>query len=252
MNLAELGTPDFCIERNSIVKTKILSRIWFLSQKRSLRMLDVGCGNAEWLRPLLDNVTSIDYFGIEPSQALVLQAQTNLPKHAHQIHQGRGEDIKIKFTSSFDVIISRAVFEHVLKRDDFICSVVGALRPGGTLLFTYGTNHFKEGPRTNLRNFFAAIIARAGYDRYYASPVDRSHLIQSLQIEGLQILEEKCYSIDALKMAHKLISDPQLSNRLLLNWLEIEDAINSNTSDYAKLENLTNEMYFEALKMESP
>tara|TARA_B100000029_G_scaffold252880_1_gene249810 strand:- start:580 stop:1344 length:765 start_codon:yes stop_codon:yes gene_type:complete len=251
MDQVEIEIPNFCIERNSIVKTKILSRLWSLSQERSLRILDVGCGNAEWLIPLLDNIKSIDYFGIEPGHSLVLQARINLPEHAHQIYQGRGEDISTMFHSSFDVIISRAVFEHVLNRDNFINSITRALLPGGTLLLTYGTNHFKEGLRTDVRNFVTAILARIGYDRYYASPVNRSYLMTSLQREGLQILEEKCYSLDDLKMAHKLISDPKISSTVLLNWLQIEDAINSNSSDHEKLETLTNEMYFEALKMEA-
>ena len=51
-------------------------------------------------------------------------------------------------------------------------------------------------------------------------------------------------------MAHKLISDDQISKDLLLNWLSLEDEININSSDSQMLEKLTNEMFFEAQKLE--
>ena len=250
MKRMERDLPDFCIERNSIVKTKILSRLWNLGQASTINVLDVGCGNADWLRPLLNNMPSINYFGIEPSNSLVLNAQANLPKHAHQIFQGRGEDLSSMFDFQFDVVVTRAVFEHVYKRAKFIHSLSKVLLPQGTLLFSYGTNHFKEGSITDARNFVSKILAILGYDRYYAFPVNKSQLKNSLVTNGFNILDEKSYSLDDIKMAHKLISDDQISKDLLLNWLSLEDEININSSDSQMLEKLTNEMFFEAQKLE--
>lgn len=250
MKRTERNLPDFCIERNSIVKTKILSRLWDLGKVNPINVLDVGCGNADWLIPLLNNVPSINYFGIEPSNSQVLTARANLPKHAHQIFQGRGEDLSFVFDFQFDVVVTRAVFEHVYKRARFIHSLSKALLPRGTLLFSYGTNHFKEGSTTDARNFVSKILAILGYDRYYAAPVNKTQLKSSMVTNGFNILDEKSYSLDDLKMAHKLIPDDQISKNLLLDWLSLEDEININSSDSEMLEKLTNEMFFEARKLE--
>ena len=154
------------------------------------------------------------------------------------------------FDFQFDVVVTRAVFEHVYKRAKFIHSLSKVLLPQGTLLFSYGTNHFKEGSITDARNFMSKILAILGYDRYYAFPVNKSQLKNSLVANGFNILDEKNYSLDDIKMAHKLISDDQISKDLLLNWLSLVDEININSSDSQMLEKLTNEMFFEAQKLE--
>jgi SAM-dependent methyltransferase len=240
--------PDYCIERNSIVKTKMLIRIWQEAQAGPLRLLDVGCGDAEWLVPLLDSVESIAYHGIEPQGHLVDRARANLPRFASNIRVGLGEDIAAEFGQTFGLVISRAALEHVYYREAFLGQVCDAAAPGGSLLLTYGSNHFKQGLRTDLRNLASKLVACVATKRYYTAPVDEAALVSALERSGLTLQERKYYSLDEVKAAHKLVADPAESRGALLDWLALEERLNEGAGDGLGMRRMTNEAYFDARK----
>ncbi len=242
--------PDFCIERNSVIKTKLLIRIWERSKTGPVQLLDVGCGDAAWLVPLLENVENVVYHGVEPQKRLTQQAQANLPRFAGNIRVAGGEDIKSEFGKRFDIVISRAALEHVYRRTAFLDQMCEAVAPGGSLLFTIGTNHFKQDLRTDIRNVCSQILARVGLQRYYTSPVDDNVVLAALERNGLHLEARGHYSLTDLKMAHKLIDDPTASRDILIRWLMLEEQLNHENSAPERLSALTNEVYFDALRSE--
>lgn len=242
--------PDFCIERNSVIKTKLLIRIWERSKSGPVQLLDVGCGDAAWLVPLLENVENVAYHGVEPQKRLAQQAQTNLPRFAGNIRVAVGEDIGSEFGKRFDMVISRAALEHVYLRTAFLDQVCKAVAPGGELLFTIGTNHFKQNLKTDIRNIVSQILARSGIRRYYTSPVDEDMVIAALERNGLLLEVRGRYSLRDIKMAHKLIDNPKASREALMNWLGLEERLNQDIAAPERLSLLTDEVYFSARRNE--
>ena len=241
-----MTVPDFCIERNSVVKTKMLVRIWKRAQLGPVQLLDVGCGDAAWLVPLLEGVDNVAYHGVEPQERLVAQARANLLRFAADIRVAGGEDIASEFGKRFDLVISRAALEHVYHRAAFLDQVCRAVGEGGSLVLTYGSNHFKQDFRTDVRNLASQILARGGLRRYYTSPVDDAALLGALERNGLYLQALGHYSLEGVKAAHKLIDDPEASRDVLMNWLALEEQLNLEGAAPERLSTLTNEAYFDA------
>lgn len=100
------------------------------------KVLDAGCGTgapiaAELLR------LGFDVYGIDSSAAMIRRFRANCPA-AHAQHSTlAGSDL---FGESFDAVIAWGVLFHLDPRDQelAIAKLAGALKPGGTLLFTAG------------------------------------------------------------------------------------------------------------------
>jgi SAM-dependent methyltransferase len=73
-------------------------------------VLDVGCGTGRALKWVHDQNTSIQLFGIDPSQGLLDIALQQLP--AATLHIGTGENLPFD-DSSVDVAIATGIMHHV-------------------------------------------------------------------------------------------------------------------------------------------
>lgn len=236
--------PSVCIERNSIVRTKMMRRVWDLISDRPVTILDVGCGRCEMWPEFLAAAPQATFYGIDPRRSAVERARGLLPRFRDNLIVGRGEEIPQIFGRSFDIIVSRAVLEHVVRRSAFLNALVDVLAPVGTLIFTYGSQHFKGGLREDLRNLASQIMARLNYDRHYARAVDEEECRAILKRRGMTIVERQYLSLIQVKQAHKGVRE-DARRPLLLAWLELEESLNRCTMDPESLRQLTDETYFE-------
>ena len=195
--------------------------------------------------PFLQQVQHVTLHGMDPNDKAVSEARANLPQFRENIQVGRGEELDELFPQKFDVIVSRAVLEHVYRRPRFVASICAALKDDGVLILTYGSQHFKEGFRANVRNLTSQLLAFAGIDRYYAKRVDEAEFERILTQNQMRIAEKKYLSLTQVKMAQKLIAQGSQRDQCTLLWLELEERLNQGAIDKETLRELTDETYFE-------
>ena len=114
-------------------------------QGRTLKVLDVGCGNGRFGEFLINKGKKIQYTGIDNNQDLLELAQEKLPK-AKLINQDILKPIKIK--EQFDLIGLFGVLHHVPGKETrlkLLKDLAKLLAPGGLLVFTnWHFNKFKR------------------------------------------------------------------------------------------------------------
>ncbi len=116
-------------------------------QGRSLRILDVGCGNGRFGKFLEENIKSVDYVGIDNNQYLLNEAKKTV-KQGKLINQDILEKWPIK--DKFDLIVFFGVLHHIPGKDrrlKLLEKTKSYLKPGGLLVFSNW--HFKKFKRFN-------------------------------------------------------------------------------------------------------
>lgn len=240
------SVPRFCVERNSVARTKMMIRTWELLRDRTAAaILDVGCGDSSMWVDFLEGMPHVDYYGVEPSSSSAARARARLPRHADRIKVGRGEDIGELFDRKFDVLVSRSVLEHVVHRARFIEAISSALEPGGVILMTWGNGHFRQGWLTDLRNVVSQGLAIVGNDKYYAAAVAEREVIEVLGRNGMLVEQRAFLNIDQVKFAHKLVSNRQNRDECMLRWLSLEEGLNNYMDDDGYLGRIAYETYME-------
>lgn len=140
-------------------------------------VLDVGC-NRGFLLAALSELGYRDLHGVELSAAEAEHARRLAPDA--QVHTGDAAAYLAERAGSFDVIIIKAVLEHVPKRDtlSLLRALHGGLRPGGCVIvdvpnmdwlfasherymdFTHETGYTKESLAQVLGQVFASADVR--------------------------------------------------------------------------------------------
>jgi SAM-dependent methyltransferase len=244
--------PRFCVERNGVARTKMMSRAWeLLRDNPGGTILDVGCGDSRMWEGFLEAMPGVEYYGVEPFAGAVDRARARLPKHADRIKVGRGEKIGGLFGRRFDVVVSRSVLEHVVRRADFINAISSVVEPDGVILMTWGGGHFRQGFKTDIRNFASQALARLGYDRYYASPVDEAKAMADIGRNGMVVRERAQLNIEQVKAAHKLMTNPESRDVCMLLWLALEESLHRDVADKKYLSRMASETYLEIAYPES-
>jgi SAM-dependent methyltransferase len=99
-----------------------------------LRVLDLGCGNAEIGKELLAS-GSAAYLGVEPSRNMYGAARETLAGTGGQVVQATIEDWEYP-ADAFDLVISRLALHYVDDIDETFRRVFRTLVPGGKLVFS--------------------------------------------------------------------------------------------------------------------
>ncbi|MCC7357274.1 class I SAM-dependent methyltransferase [Candidatus Uhrbacteria bacterium] len=82
--------------------------------RKTIRILEIGCGTSEIAEQLLQKFSNIEYIGIEPDPQSARKAQTRLSSFTQaSIQQGLGYDQPLQ--GQFDIVFSLSVLEHVKK-----------------------------------------------------------------------------------------------------------------------------------------
>jgi len=107
------------------------------------KLLLAGCGLGydfpTWLPYNLKQITGVDYFSYDKAwQTIINDASEKHPKTKITFEQLSLEDMKGISNSSFDIVASDAVFEHIKNMDIVLDELYRVLKPGGLMYATFG------------------------------------------------------------------------------------------------------------------
>lgn len=188
----------------------ILQLLNFTNLDQSTKLLDLGSGKG-WLTSILSEFAPIT--GIELSHQAVENAMLKYPS----VKFINGNIFEIPFEkSSFDIVVSQEVIEHVEDQDKYISIVAHCLKKGGFLILT----------TPNERNF-----------RYWTESQLKSWNLQPIEnwlnARELRKILEKDFEIVILKTiipfwgnkgVYKLLNSPKLN--LALNSVGLKNLKN--------------------------
>ena len=99
-----------------------------------LRVLDLGCGDAQISLTLLDN-GAVSYVGVEGSHKMALLAAQTLQGMAGEVieHPIEGWDYPI---AAFDLVLARLSLHYIADLAPIFANVAQTLAPGGRLVFS--------------------------------------------------------------------------------------------------------------------
>ena len=110
---------------------------------RTPRILDLGCGDANYVIALVEQFSNIEYVGVEPIADSFAGAEKNLAgvKNATVHFQLGYDSIADETDASFDVVFSLSVLEHIKHLDRFIALSAKYVIPGGLMVHRYDLGH---------------------------------------------------------------------------------------------------------------
>jgi SAM-dependent methyltransferase len=150
----------------------IHQKILGLSKEKSLTLLDVGCGNGDFLKYLAEQDSFIELEGID-SSAL---------RH-EKVKFIQGDFYEYGFNKKYDVICNLMVIEHVDNPTGFVDKMTSLLKPGGILVTTTNNNHC-------LLYVIARVLRHLGirvaFDRVYSH-----HHLQHFSNQSLKVILER-------------------------------------------------------------
>lgn len=192
----------------------------------ALSVIDLGCGTAETIAPILKTFPQIHYVGIEPSERSATQARDILRDRNATIFHQTAYSLPPGLNGQFDFALSFSVLEHVYDRDRYLQTAHDALRLGGRLLINYDNGHFFDGsPKEVLKALMGRAFAAAGKEGWYQRRVMAAALSRSLRSANLRILETKFFNVASLKTLSNLVPAPRRHDYQAA-WLESELVLN--------------------------
>jgi ubiquinone/menaquinone biosynthesis C-methylase UbiE len=128
-------------------KNKILG---LLEKKEGAHVLDVGCGSGDFSRRVADKVETDNICGLDIVEKSVANARE---KNAINAFVADCENPFPFADSSFDIVVSNQVIEHLGNTDNFIKEIYRILRRGGLCILS----------TPNLASLHSIISLMAGY-----------------------------------------------------------------------------------------
>lgn len=139
-----------------------------------LRVLELGCGRAPYIPTIIEQYPSLEYVGVEPIDTSFQGAQHNLTntprtKIVAQLGYGSIEGLE---ESSFDVVFSLSVLEHVKHLDKFMDVSARYLKKGGVMVHRYDLGHaltpmsLKEHVHVWIGNNIPSVLPERKFVRY--------------------------------------------------------------------------------------
>ena len=137
---------DMAVDRNQILRSnpvldheqQVRSRtvLALLDAKPGETILDIGCGNARDIIPILRAGARI--VGVDLSEGMIHHARLDLAAAGHRdVDLAVGDATLLKYPSaSFDKILCSEVIEHVPDADAAVAEMSRVLKPGGTLVIS--------------------------------------------------------------------------------------------------------------------
>ncbi len=139
-----------------------------------VRVLDLGCGDANYVPALIERFPTIEYVGVEPIEDSFKGAQKNLNGVANaKVHFQLGYDsIPNEKEASFDVVFSLSVLEHIKHLDRFLALGTKYTKSGGLVVHRYDLGHalhthsIKEWLHVMMGNTIPWILPERQFVRY--------------------------------------------------------------------------------------
>lgn len=141
---------------------------------QSVKVLELGCGAAPYVKALIDKYPQLEYVGIEPITASYEKALKNLASVPRtKISSQLGYDsIEGLDDASFDVVISFSVLEHVKQLGRFMDLSARYVKKGGIMVHRYDLGHalypttLKEKLHVWIGNTIPSILPERTFVRY--------------------------------------------------------------------------------------
>lgn len=171
-----------------------------IASNRTLKLLDVGCGDGVALYLLSKSSPHLELYGVEPVKEALEVAKRKIPKA--YIEEGRAD--KLPFEDNFfDIIISSDVIEHVADPDKMLEEIRRVAKDGAKIIVGTPIKHSK-------------------------TPLDHNH-VQEFFAEDFQILMSQHFRDTELHESHNLApvllyNQPThsfLNFRYLINFLDL-------------------------------
>lgn len=100
--------------------------------KDKMRVLEVGSGPGFYSKLLLETFPNIELYCLEINQNLMDVAKKNLINYNNRIHFIYGNVEKTNFIdNSFDIVITRLVFQHLTRPQNAMSEIFRILKPNG-------------------------------------------------------------------------------------------------------------------------
>ncbi len=201
------------------------------------KVLEVGCGTANYLRALAEQ-TGCEAYGIDPSAGMLSRAAEGSP--ALHLQPGRAEALGFP-SGSFDLVYSVDVIHHVTDRAGFLREAFRVIAPGGRVL-TVTDSEWIIRHREPLAVYFPASVApeirryprlndlrawmrEAGFCRLSEKRVEHSYFVTNLEpyrtrvYSSLRLISEHDFQRGLQKMERDLSRGPlPARSRYLLLW----------------------------------
>lgn len=113
---------------NEAMQSNITNIVSLLEKNTKANVLDVGCGDGLLTRKFMKKIDSKKITGLEGDRERIIQAKHNGIKKIIYADLEKNWPL---INTSFDVIISNQVIEHIVDIDHFIEEIYRLLRPGG-------------------------------------------------------------------------------------------------------------------------
>jgi SAM-dependent methyltransferase len=203
-----------------------------------MTLLDMGCGDGSPFAEFLSTHRNIRYIGVDPSRSAIERGRKLLAGLNAELHHGHAE----LFSAQADLIVSFSVFEHVVRRREYMQAVARNLKPEGTAYINYDAGHFLTPSTTSpLRTALRAArqglaqaiknpLVRLGLPLYYERFVRESDFARDCSSAGLRIIESYSFNT-ALKSVSKAVRTGR--EDFTERWLEIEMWLNEHCEPYA-------------------
>ena len=148
-----------------------------------VRVLDLGCGTANYVPSLVARFPHLEYVGVEPIESSYQAALKNLAGVEHaKVHFQLGYDsIPNEAEASFGVVFSLSVLEHIKQLGRFLALGTKYTKAGGLIVHRYDLGHalhtssLKEWVHVKMGNNVPSVLPERQFVRYLGVPEVKQH-----------------------------------------------------------------------------
>ena len=190
---------------------------------KPIRMVEFGCGVPVYMKSILERFPEVSFVGIEPFKKSYDEAVAQYVGNDRvQIIHGDGTKVDFPDTS-FDIVFSLSVLEHVKFLDAFIAESVRVAKPGALVLHRYDQGHalfpssMKERFQVFLCNRFPSVVPVDKFACYVHEGVVRD----MLAAKGAPVYKSTYHQMPDHKRLGKLLRDRPSADpymEAIINW----------------------------------
>lgn len=206
-----------------------------IDPRKEVKILEMGCGQAKNILPILQKFPAVQYVGIEPQKREFERAKNNLADwDKAKIYNQLGYEMPAG-EKDFDVCFSLSVLEHVKDLEKLLTLSITAVKPGGHIIHWYDLGHAlypssnKEKIQLSLSRYFKKVWPEEKYVAY----IDVKNVCRIMEKNGAKIQKITYHQMPDHKAFLKLFDDDTEEKKSLaeeiLAW---EDKVSLNLKDW--------------------
>ena len=197
--------------KEQFVVEAVREAVELVEQGNTVRVLDLGCGTANYAPVLLKKFPTVEYVGVEPIKASFDAATENLQGIPNtKLHFRLGYDsIPDEEESSFDLVLSLSALEHIKQLERFIALSAKYVKPKGLLVHRYDLGHavhphsMKERFHVWLGNNFPQVLPERQFVRY----VSEEEVVTIYEKLGVAPMKTTYHQMPNMKALEKMLKE---------------------------------------------